>query len=83
VAHVHDRAPGAAPRAQQVGSVLFEVPVVPSAKERRVEALLEIDDQECGRQPLKGEHAATVEVRAARTKMPMVPIGEADGKVAE
>jgi hypothetical protein len=56
VAHVHDRAPGAAPRAQQVGGVLFQVPVVPSAPGGRFEAPLEVHDQECGRQPFEGKH---------------------------
>jgi hypothetical protein len=82
VAHVHDGAPGPAPDAQQLGGAYLQVRVVASAPDRRVEALLEIDDQECGRMRSEGEHGATVARRVARTKKPMLPIGEADGKVA-
>ena len=82
VAHVHDRAPGRAPRAQQLGDALLQVRVVAPAPARLVEALLEIDDQEGGRMRFEGEHGATVRARGQRTKTPMLPIGEADGKVA-
>ena len=49
VPHVDDRAPGRAPRAQQLGGALLQVRVVASAPARLVEAVLEIDEQQGGR----------------------------------
>jgi hypothetical protein len=81
VPHVHDRASGPAPRAQQLGRPSFQGRVVAPAPGRLVEADLEIDDQQRGRVPFEWEHAATVRARGPRTKTPMLPIGAADDKV--
>jgi hypothetical protein len=81
VPDVHDREPGHSPRAQHFGGPLFQVRVVAPAPARLIEALLEIDNQQCGRMRLEGKHGATVRVRGHRTKTPMLSIGEADDKV--
>jgi hypothetical protein len=85
VPHVHDRAPGRAPRAQELCDALFEVRVVSPAPPRLVEAVLEIDEEEGRPMGFEGEHrdpAVTVPARGHRTKTPMLSIGEADDKVA-